>query len=198
VDDTTQFGVAITDEEGRIQGFQEKPDPAEALSDLVNTMIYAFDPEVFEHFPDQEVVDFALDVFPALLEHDVPFYVHEVDGYWNDVGSLPEYLQGNLDALAGAVKVDPDGERLEGGPDEEHPSEVAGGLSVSGMVLLGEEAELGPGARLDGPVVVGPRSSVGKGAHVKASVLLPGVQIADEAILAGAIAGRRGLLAARA
>ena len=42
------------------------------------------------------MVDFALDVFPALLENDVPFHVHEIDSYWNDVGSLPEYLQGNL------------------------------------------------------------------------------------------------------
>jgi mannose-1-phosphate guanylyltransferase len=36
VDDTTQFGVAIAGADGRIQGFQEKPAPAEALSDLAN------------------------------------------------------------------------------------------------------------------------------------------------------------------
>ena len=42
VEDTTQFGVVITDEDGRIQGFQEKPEPAEALSDLANCGIYMF------------------------------------------------------------------------------------------------------------------------------------------------------------
>ena len=42
VEDTSQFGVAITGSDGRIQGFQEKPDPAEALSDLANCGIYMF------------------------------------------------------------------------------------------------------------------------------------------------------------
>ena len=97
----SQFGVVVTDGDGRVQGFQEKPDPAEALSDLTNAMIYVFEPEVIDHFPAGEVIDFALDVFPALLDADVPFHVHRFDEYWNDVGSIPEYLQGNLDAVAG-------------------------------------------------------------------------------------------------
>ena len=42
VADTDQFGVVIAGDDGRIQGFQEKPDPAEALSDLANTCIYMF------------------------------------------------------------------------------------------------------------------------------------------------------------
>ena len=51
VADTDQFGVVIAGEDGRIQGFQEKPDPAEALSDLANTCIYMFRSEVFDFFP---------------------------------------------------------------------------------------------------------------------------------------------------
>ena len=51
VDDTSQFGVAITGADGRIQGFQEKPDPAEALSDLANCGIYMFRSEIFDFFP---------------------------------------------------------------------------------------------------------------------------------------------------
>ena len=97
VTDTQEYGVIVTGSDGRVQGFQEKPDPAEALSDLANCMIYALSPEIFDHFPDMDAPDFALDVFPALLDGDIPFYVHETDGYWNDVGSPPEYLQGNLD-----------------------------------------------------------------------------------------------------
>ena len=62
----------IVDEDGRIQGFQEKPDPAEALSDLGNCGIYVFEPEIFDYFPDRPFVDWAQDVFPALLEQDVP------------------------------------------------------------------------------------------------------------------------------
>ena len=65
----------IVDGDGRIQGFQEKPDPAEALSDLGNCGIYVFEPEIFDYFPDADPVDWAKDVFPALLEADVAFTV---------------------------------------------------------------------------------------------------------------------------
>ena len=101
VEDTTQFGVVITDEDGRIQGFQEKPEPAEALSDLANCGIYMFRAEIFDHFPPPDFkspagdddqppgfVDWAMDVFPALLDGDIPFYSHEIDAYWNDIGSV--------------------------------------------------------------------------------------------------------------
>ena len=119
VKDTTEYGVVVTGDDGAIQGFQEKPEPADALSDLANCMIYVFEPEIFDHFPDKQEVDFALDVFPALLEAAVPFGVHATEDYWNDVGSLPEYLQGNLDVLTGAIHVEPAGraDRARGGRD---------------------------------------------------------------------------------
>ena len=109
VDDPSELGVVIVDDDGRIQGFQEKPDPAEALSNLGNCGIYVFEPEIFDYFPDRPFVDWAQDVFPALLEQDVPFYGHEIDEYWNDVGSLEEYRQGNFDALEGKVDVETPG-----------------------------------------------------------------------------------------
>ena len=121
VTDVSEYGVIVTGSDGRIQGFQEKPDPAEALSDLVNCMVYAFSPELFDYFPDGDPVDFANDVFPELLEHDVPFHVHEIDAYWNDVGTLREYLQGNLDVVSGAVELPRLGGELV---DGELPSEA--------------------------------------------------------------------------
>ena len=51
VPDTREYGVVIHDADGRIQGFQEKPEPAEALSDLGNCGIYCFSPEIFDYFP---------------------------------------------------------------------------------------------------------------------------------------------------
>jgi len=195
VTNVEEYGVIIADSDGRIQGFQEKPDRAEALSDLVNCMIYAFEPEVFDYFPDQPTPDFALDVFPALLEHDVPFHVHCIDRYWNDVGSIPEYLQGNLDVVQGLVGVEPAGEIIEGGRDEESPAEQEGGWELSGRALVGEQATIAPGARIDGPAVIGPGTSVGADAIVKRSVLLPGAEVPASGLLAGSIAGRRGRLA---
>jgi mannose-1-phosphate guanylyltransferase len=190
VPNVSEYGVVVTGADGRVQGFQEKPQASEALSDLANCMIYVLEPEVFEYFPDQQEVDFALDVFPALLEHDVPFGVHVTDAYWNDVGSLPEYLQGNLDVLAGAVGVDAAGELF----DADGGAALGDGVEQSGRVLLGAGARIGEGARLDGPVILGHGAHVGAGARVRESVLLPGADVPADALLAGAIAGAVGAL----
>src|SRR5918994_1398772 len=101
--------VVISGDDGRIQGFQEKPEPAEALSNLGNCGIYVFSPEIFDYFPDRPFADWAEDVFPALLENDVPFYVHEIDEYWNDVGSLHELKSGTFDVLEGKLKLERSG-----------------------------------------------------------------------------------------
>ena len=180
VPDTSEYGVVVTGSDGRIQGFQEKPDPAEALSDLANCMIYMLEPEIFDYFPDEAEVDFALNVFPSLLEGDVPFYVHETDAYWNDIGTLDELRQGNFDALAGAVSVAP-------GPRDGLPDDAA----VEGEVFVGAGAEIGAAARLDGPLVVGAGSRVGEGARLKESVLLPGTELGPGTMLMQAIAAPR-------
>jgi mannose-1-phosphate guanylyltransferase len=193
VANVSEFGVVIAGADGRVQGFQEKPDPAEALSDLANCMIYVLEPEIFDYFPDKQAVDFALDVFPALLENDVPFHVHTIDGYWNDVGSLPEYLQGNLDALEEIVRVEVGGTLLD--PIGEEAAVETGEPGISGPVLVGDGLELDSEARLDGPLVIGDRCAIGAGARVKHSVLLPGSQVPDGAIVAGAIYGRTGSVA---
>ena len=69
----------LHDSEGRITGFQEKPEPEEALSDLGNCGIYIFEPQIFDYFPERPFADWAQDVFPALLANDVPFHIHEIE-----------------------------------------------------------------------------------------------------------------------
>jgi NDP-sugar pyrophosphorylase family protein len=155
-------------------------------------MIYAFRPEIFEYFPDPPFVDWAKDIFPALLDHDVPFYVHEIDAYWNDVGSLSEYLQGNLDAVEGEVRVKAAGELLETFGGEE--AIERGEPGISGRVLAGEGCDVHPEARLDGPLVLGSGSSVAAGAHVKQAVVLPGAEVPEGAVVAGGVHGHRGAL----
>jgi mannose-1-phosphate guanylyltransferase len=199
VADTSQFGVAIAGVDDRIQGFQEKPEPAEALSDLANCGIYMFRSEVFDFFPapgkskaagpsdPNGFADWAMDVFPALLESDVAFYSHEIEAYWNDIGNLDELRQGNFDALRGEVKVDPGvpevGEGIRAASSLE-------GVEVEGPALIGAGVELGVGARVEGPAIVGDGCRIGAGALVCGSILLAGAEVPPEAMLVGAIAGR--------
>ena len=189
VEDTSEFGVVVTGSDGRVQGFQEKPDPAEALSDLANCGIYMFDAEIFDYFLSEGETskvakpedppgfnDWATDVLPALLEGDVPFYSHEIDAYWNDIGNLEELRRSNLDAVCGDVDLDP------AVPERFHGIRAGEGTDVSTVeieppVLLGAGIEFGDDVRIEGPVVIGDGVDIGRGARIADSVLLPGVVI---------------------
>jgi mannose-1-phosphate guanylyltransferase len=200
VTDTTQFGVAITDGEGRIGGFQEKPDPSEALSDLANCGIYMFRKEVFDYFPapgtskaakegDPEgFADWAMDVFPKLLEEDVPFYAHEIDAYWNDIGNLVELREGNFDALTGAVRIERAGEVVDGFRNYEPEGDEG---KLAGPVLLGPGSEIGDDVRIDGPAVIGDGAKVGAGSRLRDVIVLPGAVVPERSVVIGAILGAR-------
>ncbi len=199
VAETDQFGVVIAGGDGRVQGFQEKPDPAEALSDLANTCIYMFRAEVFDYFPEPgtsndagpgdppEFADWAKDVFPALLEADVPFYSHEIDAYWNDIGNLDELRQGNMDALRGAVALEPGAPEVADGVRAASPLE---GAEVTAPALIGAGVEIGAGARIDGPAVVGDGCRLGAGSIVRDAILLEGAELPPRSVLVGGIAAR--------
>lgn len=184
VDDTREYGVVLHDADGRISGFQEKPHPDEALSDLGNCGIYCFSPQIFDYFPDTEFVDWANDVFPALLENDVPFYIHEIDEYWNDVGSLDELRSGTFDALSGALKTDK--------ADSAAPPADA---EVGGDVWIGRDCQIGSGVRLMGPVVIGDGSKIGSNVALRDTIIFPGTTVADEQVVIGAIYGHAGIVA---
>jgi mannose-1-phosphate guanylyltransferase len=196
VADTRELGVVLHDRDGRITGFQEKPRPEEALSDLGNCGIYVFDPEIFDYFPERAFVDWAKDVFPALLEHDVPFHIHEVREYWNDVGSLSELRQGTFDALRGELRLGIEGEELSPGVIVAGgPSPLREDTQTEGPVWIGRDVSVGAGVRLMGPLVLGDGAQVGDHAQLRGSIVFPGTEVAAESILIGAISGHGGILA---
>jgi mannose-1-phosphate guanylyltransferase len=194
VSDTREYGVVLHDRDGRITGFQEKPSPEEALSDLGNCGIYIFSPEIFDYFPDRPFVDWAQDVFPTLLENDIPFHIHEVREYWNDVGSLAELRQGTFDALRGELRLQVEGREVAPGLTVAGESVVPRSAEIEGSVWIGRDVELGENVRLTGPLVLGDGAHVGDGAQLRDSILLPGTEVAQGAILIGAIAGHAGIL----
>jgi mannose-1-phosphate guanylyltransferase len=194
VSDTSEYGVVLHDREGRITGFQEKPDPAEALSDLGNCGIYIFDPKIFDYFPDRPFADWANDVFPTLLENDVPFHIHEVEEYWNDVGSLAELRQGTFDALRGELRLEVEGQEVRPGVVVGEGTLLPADAELEGDLWIGRDVQIGSGVRLTGPLVLGDGARVGDGAQLRESILFPGTEVAAGAILIGAIAGHSGIL----
>jgi len=194
VADTREFGVVLHDRGGRITGFQEKPSPDEALSDLGNCGIYIFEPRIFDYFPERPFADWAQDVFPALLEHDVPFHIHELREYWNDVGSLGELRQGTFDALGGELRLEMVGEETRPGVILAGEQPLPEDIEIDGAAWIGHDVSIGAGVRLMGPVVLGDGARIGARAQLRESIVFPGTEVADESILIGAIAGHSGIL----
>ena len=195
VADPREYGVVLHDSQGRITGFQEKPEPEDALSDLGNCGIYCLEPAIFEHFPPQPFVDWAQDVFPALLASGAPFYVHQIEEYWNDVGSLAELRQGTFDALAGELRIEVAGSELAPGVIVGDGSRIDSVQSLEGSIWIGRDVAIGAGVRLRGPLASGDGATSGEGAALRDTIVFPGTEVGPRTILIGAIAGHFGIAA---
>ena len=187
--DTSEFGVVEIDEDSNILGFQEKPNPEEAISTLANTGIYVLEPRALDYIPEDTFFDFARDVFPKFLENGERFAGYEGDFYWSDIGTLEAYRQAQYDVLSGKVGVEIPGEKrgesLWVGEDAQiHPA-----ANIEGHVLVGRDAVVGRGVTLSGDVTVGTDCWVRPDATVKRSILLPGSTVGDGAYLEDCIVG---------
>ena len=59
VDNPLEFGIVITREDGSIERFLEKPTWGQVFSDTINTGIFVLEPEIFDHIPAGQAVDFS-------------------------------------------------------------------------------------------------------------------------------------------
>lgn len=192
VEDTTEYGVAVLDREKSVVGFQEKPGPEEAISNLANTGIYVLEPEALSYVPEGAFFDFAKGLFPRLLEAGERVAGYNVRGsYWSDIGTLSAYKNAQRDVLAGLVKVEVDGELWGrnlwiGEKARIHPSAYG---RIQGKAFIGTGAQIGPDASLSEGATVGRHCRVGDGATVRGSVLLPGATVGAGAYLEDCVIG---------
>lgn len=176
-----QYGIVMTDADGRITRFLEKPSWGEVFSDTINTGIYILEPEVLDLIPPQTEFDFSKDLYPLMLRNKLPLYGYIADGYWKDIGNLQEYQLAHADVLAGRVHVSIPGERCDS-------SYCAAGLDMAptatldGLVVMGEHVRIGSGARLYN-CVVGNNVQIGAGAHLSNCVLWNNVDVGDGAVM---------------
>jgi mannose-1-phosphate guanylyltransferase len=171
--EVSSYGVVVTDEDGRIKAFQEKPEVEEALSNNINTGIYIFEPEVLDYIPSGCMYDIGSDLFPKLVEMGAPFYAIPMDFQWVDIGRVPDYWHAIRSVLLGEVKnVSIPGREVAPG--------VYAGLNVSvnwdkvdiqGPVYIGGMTRIEDGARIIGPSMIGPNCYICGGATVDNSVI---------------------------
>jgi NDP-sugar pyrophosphorylase family protein len=190
VDDPSLYGVVVHDDSGRITGFQEKPPAADALSDLCNCGIYAFEPAIFDYVPGGVFVDWARDVFPALLAGDVPFFRWRLESYWNDVGNIQQYRLSNFDALLGQVALDVPGREIRPGVWVGQGTQIEPGVRIQAPVLIGAGCLVESEVELIGPLIIGDGCVIERGAVLEGTINWDGVKTGRGSRLAGSILGR--------
>ncbi|NJN57174.1 MAG: NDP-sugar synthase [Leptolyngbyaceae cyanobacterium SL_5_9] len=189
-EEVSSYGVVVTDEDGRIKTFQEKPSVEEALSTDINTGIYIFEPEILDYIPSGQQYDIGGELFPKLVEMGAPFYGISMDFEWVDIGKVPDYWRAIRSVLLGEVKnVDVPGHQAAPG--------IYTGLNVAvnwdkvdikGPVYIGGMTHIEDGATIIGPTMIGPSCYICSGATVDNSVIFeysrlgPGVRLVDKLV----------------
>ena len=191
VNDPLQFGLVITEDDGKIVRFLEKPTWGEVFSDTVNTGIYVLEPEVLEIVPFREEYDFSKQLFPLMLKQRMPLYGYAAEGYWRDVGNLNEYIEAQLDCLDNRVKVTTDGKTYElNGARVMAPAdfEFPQSLSVKGTVVLGKNVTIGENVQLT-DTIVGDNCSISSFSSVNRSILWDCILIGTHSKVTGDVIG---------
>ncbi|MCL4434900.1 MAG: sugar phosphate nucleotidyltransferase [Actinobacteria bacterium] len=190
VDNPLEFGIVITREDGSIERFLEKPTWGQVFSDTINTGIYVLEPEIFDFIEQGRPVDFAGDVFPAVLEAGRPIYGDIVDGYWEDVGTLDAYLKSHEDILDQKVNVHLDGFPLRPGIWLGKGAEVDPDAHLEGPAILGDNCRIGAGARIGRYCTLGTNVRTGNDTSIERSVVHDNSYIGNNCKIEGAVLGK--------
>ncbi|MEF3306129.1 sugar phosphate nucleotidyltransferase [Paenibacillus sp. GYB003] len=182
-----EYGVVMTDEEGRIVRFLEKPDWSEVFSDTVNTGIYVLEPEALQGVAEGKEQDFSNDLFPLLMKRGERLYGCVSEGYWSDIGNMEQYRQAHFDMLDGKVKAAFKGRELYPGVYVEDgvmlPSGCAG---WDGPVYIGRGTVIEESAQIGAYTVLGSGNRIGCGSTLRQTIMWDHNRIGERSEISGA------------
>ncbi len=191
VSNPLEYGVVITNDDGSVRQFLEKPSWSEVFSDTVNTGIYVLEPKVLNYCPSSQSFDFSQDLFPILMRNGDPIYGYISEGYWCDIGNLEEYARATRDVLEGRVQVGPMGRDMGNGIWMGERVDVAPDARLVGPLWLGDEVKIGPGAEIIGPSVLLENVIVDNLATIERSILWRSCYVGERSEIRGALLTRQ-------
>lgn len=181
VENPSAYGLVLTDGDGRVERFLEKPKSDEITTDTINAGVYVLDPSILEHIPENENYSFEYDLFPSLLERKIPVFGYVSRSYWIDIGTPSRYLTANMDLLAG---------RLPDAPVERHPrgKRIDEKANIDKRSWIDPTATIKSGARIINSVVEA-HCVVEEKASIENCVLRRSTRIGQSATVRDSVAG---------
>lgn len=179
VEEASRFGIVITDDEGRITEFEEKPE--HPRSNLASMGIYIFSWKVLKEaliaMSEQRGCDFGKHIIPYCHGKGERVFSYEFNGYWKDVGTLRSYWEANMELidLIPEFNLYEEFWRIYTNSDIISPQYISAD-SVIDRSIIGE------GSEIYGEVhgsVIGAGVTIGKGTVVRDSIIMKDTVIGD-------------------
>lgn len=182
IDKVSGYGIVVTDDEGKIISFQEKPTQTDARSNLASTGIYIFEPEAINLIPSGSTFDIGSDLFPLLVQKKLPFYAINQPFNWIDIGIVTDYWEVMQQVMRNEVpSMQMPGKQIRPG--------VWVGLNVHidwentniiGPVYIGSGARIDKDTQIIGPTWISDGCHVQRGGKVERSVLFEYTRVGQD------------------
>lgn len=185
VETPLEYGVVVTDTDGKINRFIEKPSWSQAYCDTVNTGIYIIKKQIMESVPKNKPYDFAKDLFSSLLGQNGRLYGYLTDKYWCDIGDLEAYIRCQSDVLNDRVDIPHNFENQNGvilASDT-----LKNGYVINKPVFLGDNVKIGQGSIIGPNAVIGDNCIIGENVSIKNSILYDKVLVSNDASIRGSV-----------
>lgn len=182
-DEVYKYGVVVTDANNKVLSFQEKPKVEEAKSNIINTGIYIFNPEVFDYIPEDQEFDIGGELLPLLVEKGEPFYATAPSFQWVDVGSTKDFYTANLMLVNQEINgIKPYGKEIKPGVWTGINCDInLDEVEIEAPVYIGSSVRLEKGAKIIGPAMIGSGCIIKENATLEKSVVLGYTKVSSHA-----------------
>ena len=196
IEEASRFGVMNCDESERIYEFEEKPEHPK--SNLASMGVYIFtwsklrDYLIKDEEDPESDNDFGKNIIPAMIKGGENMFAYKFAGYWKDVGTIESLWEANMDLL------DPDMPISLYDP----PWKIYSKNPVKPPQYIGKEADIKNSLITEGCVIEGTvmksiifqSVKIGKGAFVSNSIIMPGAEIKEGAVVEYTIVGEESII----
>ena len=182
-EEASRFGIVVTDNEGKISEFQEKP--PEPKSNLASMGIYIFTWKVLKEaliaLENVPGCDFGKHIIPYCHEKTGRLFAYEYNGYWKDVGTLGSYWEANMEL----IDIIPEFNLYEEYWKIYTNSGILPPQYISGQAVV-DRSIIGNGSEVYGEVhncVVGSGVTIEEGTVVRDSIIMKDVRIGKGCVI---------------